>query len=95
MWFAVTVPLKTRVLLADDHTVVRDGLRTVLDSVPDLQVVAEAADGAEAVELGLSEDVELAVLDVSMPRMTGLQAAREIRSHAPDVQVLVLSMHDD
>jgi DNA-binding NarL/FixJ family response regulator len=91
----VTVPLKTRVLLADDHTVVRDGLRTVLDSVPDLQVVAEAADGAEAVELALSEDVELAVLDVSMPRMTGLQAAHELARRRPELRVLILSMHDN
>ena len=91
----MTVPLKTRVLLADDHTVVRDGLRTVLDSVPDLQVVAEAADGAEAVELALSEDVELAVLDVSMPRMTGLQAAQELARRRPELRVLILSMHDN
>ncbi len=91
----MTVPLKTRVLLADDHTVVRDGLRTVLDSVPDLQVVAEAADGAEAVELALSEDVELAVLDVSMPRMTGLQAAHELARRRPELRVLILSMHDN
>ena len=74
----MTVPLKTRILLADDHTVVRDGLRMVLDSAPDLEVVAEASDGAEAVELALSEEIHLAVLDVSMPRMTGLQAAREL-----------------
>ena len=63
----MTVPLKTRILLADDHTVVRNGLRMVLDSAPDLEVVAEAGDGAEAVEIALSEDVDLAVLDVSMP----------------------------
>ena len=69
------VPLKTRILLADDHAVVRGGLRMVLDAAPDLEVVAEAGDGAEAVELALAEDVDLAVLDVSMPRMTGLQAA--------------------
>jgi DNA-binding NarL/FixJ family response regulator len=91
----MTTPLKTRILLADDHEVVRDGLRMVLDSAPDLEVVAEAGDGAEAVELALSEDIHLAVLDVSMPRMTGLQAAREIRSHVPDTRVLLLSMHDD
>jgi DNA-binding NarL/FixJ family response regulator len=59
----VTVPLKTRILLADDHAVVRDGLRLVLDSAPDLEVVAQAGDGAEAVELALSEDVDLAVMD--------------------------------
>jgi DNA-binding NarL/FixJ family response regulator len=91
----VTTPLKTRILLADDHEVVRNGLRMVLDAVPDLEVVAEAADGAEAVELALAEDIHLAVLDVSMPRMTGLQAARELTRRKPDMRVLMLSMHDD
>ena len=92
---AVTVPLKTRILLADDHTVVRDGLRMVLDAAPDLEVVAEASDGAEAVELALSEQVHLAVLDLSMPRMTGLQAAHELSRRQPELRVLILSMHDN
>ena len=92
---AVTVPLKTRILLADDHTVVRDGLRMVLDAAPDLEVVAEASDGAEAVELALSEEVHLAVLDLSMPRMTGLQAAHELSRRQPELRVLILSMHDN
>ena len=91
----MTTPLKTRILLADDHEVVRNGLRMVLDAVPDLEVVAEAADGAEAVEHALAEDVHLAVLDVSMPRMTGLQAARELTRRKPDMRVLMLSMHDN
>ena len=92
----MTVPLKTRILLADDHDVVRKGLRMVLDSAPDLEVVAEASDGAEALELALSEqDIHLAVLDVTMPRMTGLQAAREISRRKPEVRVLILSMHDN
>jgi DNA-binding NarL/FixJ family response regulator len=89
------IPLKTRILLADDHVVVRNGLRMVLDSVPDLEVVAEAGDGAEAVKLGLSEDIHLAVLDVSMPRMTGLQAARELHRRRPELRILMLSMHDN
>jgi DNA-binding NarL/FixJ family response regulator len=89
------IPLKTRILLADDHVVVRNGLRMVLDSVPDLEVVAEAGDGAEAVELGLSEDIHLAVLDVSMPRMTGLQAARELSRRRPELRILMLSMHEN
>ena len=84
-----------RILLADDHTVVRGGLKLVLDAQPDLEVVAEAGDGAEAVERGLAPDVDLAVLDVSMPRKTGLQAARELTSRRPDVRVLILSMHDN
>jgi DNA-binding NarL/FixJ family response regulator len=91
----MTVPLKTRILLADDHTVVRDGLQLVLDSAPDLEVVAVASDGLEAVELALSEEVDLAVLDVSMPRMTGLQAARDLSRRKPNLRVLILSMHDN
>ena len=87
--------LTTRILLADDHTVVRRGLRLVLEAEPDLEVVAEAADGAEAVQRATSGDIDVAVLDVAMPRMTGLQATREIRRRAPDVRVLILSMHDN
>src|SRR5690606_15559935 len=67
----MAVPLKTRIMLADDHAVVRGGLRMVLDAEPDLEVVCEASDGAEALEMGLREDIDLAVLDVSMPKMTG------------------------
>ena len=90
----MTVPLVCRILLADDHTVVRRGLRMVLDAAPDLEVVAEAADGVEAVEHGLSVDVDLAVLDVAMPRRTGLHAARELARQRPDMRILMLSMHD-
>jgi DNA-binding NarL/FixJ family response regulator len=86
---------QTRILLADDHALVRRGLRLILDGEPDLRVVAEAGDGAEAVELATSEDIDLAILDVTMPRMTGLQAARELARRAPAVRVLILSMHDN
>jgi DNA-binding NarL/FixJ family response regulator len=85
----------TRLLLADDHAVVRRGLRLVLDAEPDLQVVAEAGDGAEAIERALAEDVDLAILDVSMPRMTGIQAARELSGRRPELRLLMLSMHDN
>jgi DNA-binding NarL/FixJ family response regulator len=88
-------PLKTRILIADDHPIVLRGLRTVLDAQPDLEVVAQATDGQEAVELALSEPLELVVLDISMPRKTGLQAAREITRRRPEVRVLMLSMHDN
>jgi DNA-binding NarL/FixJ family response regulator len=90
----VSVPLKTRILLADDHTLVREGLRMVLDAQPDLEVVAEAGDGVEAVQIVLADAIDLAVLDVAMPKMTGLQAARELQARRPDVKVLMLSMHD-
>ena len=79
----VSTPLRTRILLADDHPVVRRGLSLVLDAAPGPEVVAEAADGIEAVELGLREDVDLAILDVAMPRRTGLHAARELTRRRP------------
>ena len=91
----MTIPLKTRILLADDHAVVRRGLGLVLDAEPDLEVVAEASDGAEAVERSLSEEVDLAILDVTMPRMTGLQAAHELARRRPGLRILILSMHDN
>jgi DNA-binding NarL/FixJ family response regulator len=90
----MSVPLRTRILLADDHTVVRRGLRMVLDAATDLQVVAEAADGIEAVELALRREIHLAVLDVAMPRRSGLHAARELARQRPDMKILMLSMHD-
>ncbi len=87
--------LTTRILLADDHGLVRRGLRLILDAQPDLEVVAEAGDGAEAVRLALGEDIDLAILDISMPRMTGLQAARELHQRRPELPVLILSMHEN
>jgi DNA-binding NarL/FixJ family response regulator len=90
----VSVPLRTRILLADDHPVVRRGLALVLEAAPDLEVAAEAADGIEAVERGLREDIDLAILDVAMPRRTGLHAARELTRRRPGLRVLMLSMHD-
>jgi DNA-binding NarL/FixJ family response regulator len=90
----MTVPLRARILLADDHAVVRRGLRLVLDAAPDLEVVAEAGDGLEAVERGLRERLDLAVLDVAMPRRTGLQAAWELSRQRPDLRLLMLSMHE-
>jgi DNA-binding NarL/FixJ family response regulator len=87
--------LKTRILLADDHAVVRRGLRLVLETQPDLEVVAEAGDGAEAVRRGLQDDVDLAVIDITMPRMTGLQATRELHRRRPALRILMLSMHEN
>jgi DNA-binding NarL/FixJ family response regulator len=88
-------PLKTRILLVDDHAVVRRGLRLVLDAEPDLEVAAEAGDGAEAVKLGSDPDIDLAIIDISMPRMTGLQAVAELHRRRPELRTLILSMHDN
>ena len=85
---------RTRILLADDHAMVRRGLRLVLEAQPDLAVVVEAGDGVEAVAAALREEVDLAVLDVSMPRMGGLQAAAELSRRRPGMRLLMLSMHD-
>ena len=90
----MAIPLVTRILIADDHSLVRSGLRRVLDKEADLSVVAEASDGAEAVEKALAEDVDLAILDVSMPRMTGIQAATELSKRRPEIRLLMLSMYD-
>lgn len=87
--------MTVRILLADDHALVRGGIRRTLEAEPDITVVAEAADGAEAVELARTISPDLAVLDISMPRMTGLQAAREISRRAPSVRTLMLSMYDN
>jgi DNA-binding NarL/FixJ family response regulator len=86
---------QVRILLADDHALVRQGVRMILEAQPDLTVVAEAGDGAEAVELVRTVEVDLVVLDVAMPRMTGLQAAREITRRREGLPVLILSMHDN
>jgi DNA-binding NarL/FixJ family response regulator len=83
-----------RILLADDHALVRRGVRLILEADPELEVVAEASDGAEAVEAVRGTEVDLAVLDIAMPRMTGLQAAREIARRRPQVRILMLSMYD-
>lgn len=91
----MSVPLKARVLVADDHPIVLDGLRRVLDAQPDLDVVAEARDGVEAAARVMAGDIDLAILDVSMPRQTGLQAAREIARRQPRTRVLILSMHEN
>ncbi|WP_280354477.1 response regulator transcription factor [Nocardia otitidiscaviarum] len=91
----MNAPAPTRILLADDHALVRSGLRLILDAEPDLTVVAEAANGADAIQRLTDTAVDLAILDIAMPRMTGLQAAREINRQYPDVRILMLSMHDN
>jgi DNA-binding NarL/FixJ family response regulator len=83
-----------RILLADDHALVRRGVRLVLEEDPRLKVVADASDGMEAVELARASDTDLVILDVAMPKLTGLQAAREIHRRDPDARILMLSMYD-
>lgn len=84
-----------KILIADDHGIVRSGVKLLIDRQKDMEVVAEAEDGVEAVEQAVKIKPDVAILDVSMPRMTGLQATHEIKKQAPDTQVLILSMHDD
>jgi DNA-binding NarL/FixJ family response regulator len=89
------IPLVTRILVADDHALVREGVKRVLDDEPDLSVVAEATDGAEAVEQALVDTIDLAILDISMPRKTGLQAAHELSRRRPELRTLILSMYEN
>jgi DNA-binding NarL/FixJ family response regulator len=84
-----------RILVADDHGIVRSGLKMLIERQGGMNVVAEAADGVDAVSAAQRERPDVAILDVAMPRMTGIQAAREIRAHCPATSVLLLSMHDD
>ncbi|MFJ9589321.1 response regulator [Streptomyces acidicola] len=85
----------TRILLADDHALVRRGVRLILDSEPDLTVIAEADNGAEALTQARTHRPDLAILDIAMPRLTGLQAARELSRTEPDLRILILTMYDN
>lgn len=84
-----------RIVIADDHGIVRSGIRLLLERQGDLDVVAEAADGIQARDIVVRERPDLAILDVKMPGLTGLQATREIKAQVPETNVLILSMHDD
>ncbi|HIP97205.1 MAG TPA: response regulator transcription factor [Anaerolineae bacterium] len=84
-----------RVLLADDHVVVRQGIRQFLEEAGDIEVVAEAGDGAEAIHLVEVHQPEVAVLDIRMPEVTGVEATRRIKERFPQVRVLVLTAYDD
>lgn len=86
-------PIRARVLVADDYAVVREGVKALLDRQPDLQVVVEAADGMDAVQKATTLDLDLAVLDIAMPKLTGLQAVREIARRRPALPILLLSVH--
>lgn len=84
-----------RILLADDHTVMRRGLRLLLESQPEFSVVAEAADGREAVEQAEATQPDVAVLDIAMPNLSGIEAAQRICDARPHTAVVILSMHSD
>lgn len=86
---------RIRILLADDHTMVRQGLRKLLEERPDWEVIAEAGDGREAVRLAEQHKPDVAIIDVAMPLLNGVEATRQITKRAPDTRVLVLSMHAD
>jgi DNA-binding NarL/FixJ family response regulator len=90
----MSVPFPARVLIADDHVVVREGVKALFERQPDLQVTAEAVDGVEAVEKAINVDIDLAIIDVAMPKLTGLQAVREISRRRSDLPILLLSMYD-
>jgi DNA-binding NarL/FixJ family response regulator len=86
--------LSVRVLIADDHELVRRGLRSLLESRPGWEICGEAKDGVEAVEMSKSLTPDIILLDITMPRLNGLDAARKIRKEAPMTQILILSQHD-
>jgi DNA-binding NarL/FixJ family response regulator len=83
-----------RVLIADDHALVREGIRYVLDLDPNISVVAEASNGREAIDMALEHNPDVVVLDINMPLLSGLEAAAQLRQLTPDTRLLLLSMHD-
>lgn len=86
---------RMRILLADDHTLMRHGLRKIIEEQPDWEVVAETGDGREAVRLAVELKPDVAVLDVAMPLLNGIEATRQIARRAPPVRILILSMYSD
>ncbi len=84
-----------RVLLVDDHTLFREGIRALLSAEPDIEVVGEAAEGKQAIELAEEVSPDIVVMDLVMPGMNGMQAARQLHDTHPDIKILILSMYDD
>jgi DNA-binding NarL/FixJ family response regulator len=90
-----TLPERTRILLVDDHPLVRRAVRDILEREPDLEVVGEAGDGLQAVELTGQYDPDIVIMDISMPRMNGVEATKQIKASNPQVAVLILTVHTD
>lgn len=86
---------KIRILLADDHTIVRNGIRSLLEDEPDMQVIGEAEDGHAAVRMTAQFEPDVVVMDIAMPLLNGLEATRQIKRDHPDVKVLILTMHEN
>jgi len=86
---------EVRILIADDHAIIRRGLKALLAHEPDFEIVAEAVDGREAVEMAQRTHPHVAVLDIAMPVLNGIEAARQIAAHVRDVQVVMLTVHSD
>ncbi len=86
---------KIKVLVVDDHTILREGIRVLLEAQPDIEVVAEASNGREAVDRVRALSPDVVLMDIGMPSMNGLEATRQIRKYNPDTQVVVLTMHDN
>lgn len=87
--------MSIKILLAEDHTIVRKGLRSLIEQHDDMKVVAEAGDGIEAVQLTMEKEPDIVIMDVSMPKLNGIEATKQIKAKMPNVKVLVLSVHDD
>lgn len=92
---STTAPTRTRLMLADDHVLLRSGLRMLLESQGDFEVVGEASDGESAVAMALERNPDLILMDISMPGVDGMEATRRLKAARPGLKVLVLTMHDD
>jgi DNA-binding NarL/FixJ family response regulator len=86
---------KIRILLADDHTILRDGIRALLEDQQDIEVIGEAEDGQSAVKMAAQLDPDIVIMDIAMPLLNGLEATRHIRRDSPQVKVLILTMHEN